>query len=329
MIRSVLRRALVMAAFATTCVVAPWAIADSRDAYPSRPVRVVLSLSAGGVQDTMIRTIAPSLESALGQPILIENRPGASGNIAADVVSKAAPDGYTLLVAATSLSVLPSTQGAHAVDPTRALTPISKLALQPVIIVCNPQLGVRSLTELIERARSAPEHIAYGTAGVGSADHLTAVMLTKRANVEMLHVPYNNTGNEIKDLLSGEIGVAFMLLGTVEPYLRSGQLTALAFTGRDRVASHADVPTVAESGYPGFEVSAWYGLLAPAGTPPAIVERLQAEFQRALLLPETRDKLQKLAIEPLASTAQQFRDELARDIVRWAGVVKSAGIAND
>lgn len=312
------------------CSVVPRQVSAAQaELYPDRPIRLVLALSAGGVMDTMIRTLAPMLEQALGQPVLVDNRPGASGNIAADIVAKAAPDGYTLLVAATSLTVLPSTQGARAVDPTHALAPISKLATQPVIIVCNPKFGVNNLTELIDRARSAPGRVAYGTAGVGSADHLTAVMLTTRANVEMLHVPYNNTGTETKDLLAGEINVAFMLLGAVEPYIRSGQLKPLAFTGRERVAGYPDVPTVAESGYPGFQVTAWYGLLAPAGTPPAIVDRLQDEFRGALQAPATRDKLHALAIDPIGSSAKQFASDLAQDIARWAGVVSAAGLRNE
>ncbi len=305
-------------------------VAGATDArYPSRPIRLIVAFSAGGVMDTVARTIGERLEDALGQPVVVENRPGASGNIASDLVAKATPDGYTLLVAANAITVLPSTHGARAIDPVITLAPITKLATQPVLIAIHPALRVNSLPELIALAQRTPEKLAYATAGVGTTDHLAAEMLWTRAGVEALHVPYTTTGQEIKDLLAGEVRISFILLGSVAPYLRSGQLKALALTGRQRVAAIPGVPTVAESGFPGFEVMSWYGLLAPAGTPKDIVDALQREVARILQLPDVRERFATLGLEPVGSTPAQFGDEIRALVRFWPPVVKAAGIPTE
>lgn len=308
--------------------VSAWS-AGAAESYPSRPIRFVLALSAGGGMDTMMRMLAEKLEPSLGQPLIIDNRPGASGNIASDIVAKAAPDGYTLLVAFTSLPVLPSIMGARAIDPLAAFTPVTQLVTQPVLIVVNPSLGVDSLSSLLAMARAAPGTIAYGTAGVASIDHLSAATLSKRAGVEMVHVPYTNAGQEIKDLLGGEIRVAFIPLGTAQPYLRTGQLRGLAFTGARRVPAYPEIPTVAESGFPGFEMLSWFGVLAPAGTPPEIVDRLHQAFVRALKQPDVRENLASKALEPIGNTPAQFGEELKSLVKFWGPVVRDARIATE
>jgi len=313
----------------TVLVVFASSPAGAAESYPSRPIRFVLALSAGGVMDTMMRMLAEKLEPALGQPLIIDNRPGASGNIASDIVAKSAPDGYTLLVAFTSLPVLPSILGARAVDPVAAFTPVTQLVTQPVLIVVNPSLGVDSLSALLAMARAAPGTIPYGTAGVASIDHLSAETLSKRAGVEMVHVPYTNVGQEIKDLLGGEIRVAFILFGTAQPYLRTGQLKGLAFTGAKRVPAYPDIPTVAESGFPGFEMLSWFGVLAPTGTPPEIVNRLNQTFVRVLQEPDVRENFASKALEPIGNTPAQFGDELRSLVKFWGPVVKDARIASE
>jgi len=279
--------------------------------------------------DTMMRMLAEKLEPALGQPIIIDNRPGASGNIASDIVAKSAPDGYTLLVAFTSLAVLPSTYGARAVDPVAAFTPVTKLVTQPVLIVVNPSLGVDSLSGLVALARAAPGTVAYATAGVASIDHLSAETLSRRAGIEMVHVPYTNVGQELKDLRAGEVRVAFILFGTAQPYLSTGQLKALAFTSAQRVPAYPEIPTVAESGFPGFEMLSWFGVFAPAGTPAEIVNRLNQEFVRVLKSPEVQENLASKALVPVGNAPEQFGEEIKSLVEFWRPVVKDARIATD
>jgi tripartite-type tricarboxylate transporter receptor subunit TctC len=296
--------------------------------YPNRPIRLVVSFSPGGTSDTLARMLGEHLEAAFGQQIVVENRPGASGNIASDLVARAAPDGYTLLLAGNGITILPGTHGERAVDPVRAFAPVTKLVTQPILVASNASLPVSTLPQLVALAQAEPGRIAYASPGVGTTDHLAAAMLFRRANAELLHVPYASNAAEIKDLVQGEVKVAFITLGAVRPFLSSGQLKALAVTTSRRVAAYPDVPTVAESGYPGFEVTSWYGVLAPAGTPPEIIRRLHAEIARVLQLSSVRDKIVALGAEPVGSTPAQFGDEI-RSLVRfWAPIVEASGIAS-
>jgi len=295
--------------------------------YPNRAIRVVVAFSPGGTSDTLARVLGEQLEAALGQPVIVENRPGASGNIASEMVARAAPDGYTLLLGSTGITILPSLLGERAVDPVHAFTAITKLATQPILIATNPALPVATLADLVALARKEPGHVAYASAGIGTTDHLAAALLWTRARVDLLHVPYANNGAEVKDLLHGDVSVAFITLGAVRPFLRTGQLRGLAVTTLRRVAAFPDIPTVAESGFAGYEVNSWYGVLAPAGTPPAIVERLNHEFVRALQLPEVREKIVGLGAEPAGTSPAQFADEISSLLKQWPGIVESAGIA--
>jgi tripartite-type tricarboxylate transporter receptor subunit TctC len=298
-------------------------------AYPTRPIRFVLALSPGGTMDTMMRLLAEKLELALGVPVVIDNKPGASGNIASDTVARAPADGHTFLVAFTALAVLPNTYGARAVDPLTALAPVTKLVTQPVLIVATPSMGVDSLSGLIAAARAAPGKIAYATGGVATIDHLSAAVLSKRGGIDMVHVPYNSVGQEIKDLLGGEVRVSFILLGTAEPYLKAGQFVPLAFTGPQRVAAWPNVPTVAESGFPGFDMRSWFGVLAPAGTPKEIIERMNQELVRALNLPEVRANLASKALDTVGNSPEQFGEELKALVKFWGPVVTEAGIPKE
>jgi tripartite-type tricarboxylate transporter receptor subunit TctC len=295
--------------------------------YPNRAIRVVVAFSPGGTSDTLARMLGAQLEAAFGQPVIVENRPGASGNIASEMVARAAPDGYTLLLGSTGITILPSLLGERAVDPVHALTAITKLATQPILIATNPALPVATLSDLVALARKEPGGVAYASAGIGTTDHLAAALLWTRARVDLLHIPYANNGAEVKDLLHGDVSVAFITLGAVRPFLRTGQLKGLAVTTLRRVAAFPDIPTVAESGFAGYEVNSWYGVLAPAGTPPAIVERLNHEFIRALQLPEVREKIVGLGAEPAGSSPAQFADEISSLMKQWPPIVESAGIA--
>ena len=301
---------------------------DATDAasYPDRPIRLIVTFPAGTTVDALARLIGSRLEASFKQTVLIDNRPGVSGNIGNELAAKAAPDGYTLVIAGLSLVTLPTTLGRQAVDPIRAFAPVIKVASAPLIILVNPSLGIDSLPQLVAEARRRPNELTYSTVGIGTPPHLAAVSVLDAARIELLHVPYGSSSTLIRDLLSGEVPLSFGYPTGKEPYLRSGQLKALAVTSARRLPWLPDVPTVAELGYPGFEVAGWFGILAPAGTPPAIVGRLNQEIGRALELPDVRSMLSAQGIEPAGGTPEQFADYLKSELARWTPVVKASGL---
>jgi tripartite-type tricarboxylate transporter receptor subunit TctC len=296
------------------------------DAYPSRAIRFVVPFPAGGGIDALARLVGARLGDALGQAVVVENHPGATGNRGNELVAKAAPDGYTLVVAANSMTVNPSMPGMRAPDPATAFAPVTKLVTIPIVVAVAPSFAARSLDELLALARASPRRLAYANQGIGSTSHLAAVLLSLRAGVELLQIPYSGLGLVVKDVLTGEIPIVFSSTGTVTPFVRSGQLRALAVTGSRRSSALPDVPTVAESGFPGFEVTSWYGVLAPAGTPPEIVLRLRDELTRVLAQADVRESLARLGMQPVGNTPAQFAAEIGADVARWARVVREARI---
>lgn len=302
------------------------ALAATDAPYPNRPLHIVVPFSPGGVSDTLARIIGDHFQRRFGQSVVIENRPGASGNIASEIVAKAAPDGYTLLITGNNVTILPSTSRGRAVDPVHAFAPVMRLVTQPILIAIHPAFPVTSLSELVTLARSEPGKLAYGSAGIGTTDHLAAAVLWLRAGANVLHVPYANTGQEVKELLQGEIKVSFITMGPVAPHLKRGDLKALAVTSRERVAAIPDVPTVAESGFPGFEVMSWFGAFAPAGTPGEIVDKLNREITRILELPDVREKCAAMGAEPAANTSRQFAEDVRALVEYWAPIADAAGI---
>jgi tripartite-type tricarboxylate transporter receptor subunit TctC len=293
--------------------------------WPSRPIRIVVPFAAGTWVDVASRVIGAKLADALGQPVVIDNRPGASGNLASELVATSAPDGYTLLNGGVFVTMLPAINAPRAVDPA-AFTPITRLTSAPMLIVANPSLHAKTLADLIALARREPGRIAYATSGIGTTPHLAAAMLSQRAGIDMLHIPYSNTNAALKDVVSGEVRVMFTFLGTVDALLRSGQLVPLAVTSSKRDAAWPDIPTVAEQGFPGYEVATWSGLLAPAGTPPEVVDRLYRESVRILQLPEVRERLIAMGNEPVGNTPEQFAAEIKADVPRWKEIAARAGI---
>ncbi|MEP7083812.1 MAG: tripartite tricarboxylate transporter substrate binding protein [Betaproteobacteria bacterium] len=320
----------VMCVLATAAAIAAALVSLAADAaesaaYPARPIRLILAFS-GGAMDALARTLSDGLERALGQPVIVEARTGASGNIAAEYVARAAPDGHTLLMAPITITVLPSTHGSLAVDPVHAFAPITKLVTLPSLIVANSTLGVSTLPELVAAARARPGMIAYATPGIGTQQHLAGSSLWLRAGVEVLHVPYSNSAQVIKDVVAGQVPVAFTLLSTAEPFVRSGQLKALAVTGTHRAPEFPEVPTVSELGFPGFDFVTWYGLVAPAGTPGAIIDTLYRESVRILAQADVRRRLQLMGGEAVGNTPDQFAAQIKADVARWPAVIKAAGI---
>jgi tripartite-type tricarboxylate transporter receptor subunit TctC len=316
-----------LAAVATACLCAQVPAVQGAESapWPARPIHLVVPFAAGTFVDVISRIVGSKLADALGQAVVIDNRPGASGNIASELVAKAPPDGYTLLNGGVFVTMLPAIYGAKAIDPA-AFVPITRMTNAPMVIVVHPSLGVSTLADLAALARTKPGRIAYATSGIGTTPHLAAALWSQRAGVDLLHVPYANTNAALKDVLSGEVPVLFTFLGTVEAFLRADQLKALAVTSAKRDPGWATIPTVAEQGYPGFDVATWSGLLAPAGTPPEVVDRIYREVARILQQSDVREKILAMGNEPVGNTPEQFAAEIRADVPRWKEVASKAGI---
>lgn len=306
----------------------PWfghvGLAEQKGAYPIYPIHCILPYPIGGTSDLVARLVVARLGVVLGQPVVIEARPGAAGRIALDYVANAAPDGYTLLLANNgSNAVVPALQRANAIRPDLTFAPVTMLVRLPIVVAVTPALGMHKLADLIAQARDAPGRLSYASSGIGSTSHLAADLLFRRARVRLVHVAYPGTSAAVRDVLSGEVPVLFTHLGTVAALIRAGELRGLAVTGDHRMAEFPDLETVAEAGYPGFEVTTWHGVLAPAGTPNAIVMRLHDELVRILAVAEVRAQLRALGTEPVGDTPEQFASALDADRRRWAEIIRA------
>lgn len=311
---------------AVSSVVAHGALAQE---YPSRPIRIVVPFAAGGGADFTTRAVAVPLAQALRQSVVVDNRPGGGGTIGTEVVTSAAPDGYTLVEAsATTLAVLPvMTKVAY--DPVRDLAPITLMGAQTHMVTVHPSLPVRSVKELVALAKSRPGALNYASSGNGGPNHLGTELFKMAAGIDMIHVPYKGNGPALVDLVAGQVQVGLPTMATTMPFVRAGRLRALAVTSPKRSTVTPDLPTVAELGYPGFEVRSWYGLLAPAKTPPAIVQRLQQEIAGVLRRPDVLERFASDGIEPGGITPEEFTAFVAAEIKRWGGVVRTAKIRLD
>ena len=297
--------------------------------YPAKPVRILIGFSPGGGADVVTRSLSPRLGEALGQQIIVDNRPGANGIIAAELAAKAPPDGYTLLVAPGNYAFAPAMYAKLPFDMATAFAPISQLAETPLLVVVHPSLPVKSIPQLIALAKSRPGKLAYASGGIGGSAHLATELFRTLTQVDLVHVPYKGTGAAISDLIGGQVPLCFCTLPSVFPHAKSGRLRALAVTTVRRTSAAPDIPTVAEAGVPGYEMGQWYGLLAPAGTPAPIIERLNAEIGKALKHPELRSRLQSEGAEPVASSPQEFGTFFKAEIAKWTRIVQSAGIRAD
>ena len=305
-------------------VVGDFAWADN---YPSRPIHLIVPFSAGGSADSTARVLARRLSEALGQSVVVENRTGGGAIIGAEFVKKAEPDGYTLLLGQSGpLSINPAVYKNLPYDPVRDFVPVCLTTTYPYVMVVNASLGVKTLNEFVILARSKPGGLNYGTTGVGSSNHLVTELFAGKAGIKMTHIPYRGTALAVTDLLAGQVQMVFSDPISALQYVRSGALIALAVTSKDRSPVAPDVPTVAESGYPGFDAIAWHGILAPANTPPAIVARLNAEIVQALKDPETRSLLESQAIQVVGSSPQEFASFIQQDIAVWKDVAEQAKI---
>ncbi|MDT6961395.1 tripartite tricarboxylate transporter substrate binding protein [Cupriavidus sp. SZY C1] len=296
------------------------------DDYPSRPVRVVVPFAAGGVADALPRLIGQKLSERWGKPVVIDNKPGAAGNIGMEAVARAAPDGYTLgLAPAGNLTVNPILFRKLSFE-TRDFVPVTMLAASPNVLVVNPSVPARSLKELVAYARTHPGELNFASPGNGSGAHLAGELLNLEAGVKTVHVPYNGMAPALNDVLAGQVQMMFGGISTVLQHIRTGKLVPLAVAGPRRLPQLPNVPTVAESGYPGFDVTSWYGLVAPKGTPEAVVRKWQADVATVLRDPDVRQKLDGLGLEPVGNTSQAFGDTIATETTKWRAIVHRANI---
>jgi tripartite-type tricarboxylate transporter receptor subunit TctC len=295
-------------------------------AWPNKAVKMVVPFPAGGPTDVLTRAIADKLGAALGQPIVVENKPGAGGAIGADFVAKSAPDGYTLVMATTSTHSIGPYLAKLPYDPQKDFTPIVWVGNATNILVVPPSLGVNTVQELIALAKKDPGRLNYATSGVGTVVHLTSEHFADMAGVKLTHVPYKGVQLSIPDLLSGQVSMLFDNIMTAQTHIKSGKLKALGISSLKRSPLVPDVPTIAESGLPGFESVTWFGVFGPAGTPKAVVERMNAEVNKALADPAIRERFAMLGFEPAGGTPAEFASVVQRDAAKWSKVIKDASV---
>jgi tripartite-type tricarboxylate transporter receptor subunit TctC len=314
--------ALVMS-FALLGIVAECALAQP---YPTRPIRLVVASSAGGASDILARMLGQKLAEELGQQVVIDNRGGASGVIGTDIVAKAMPDGYTLLIIQPSLTINPSMIRKLPYDAIRDFAPVSLVVDAAQIMTVNPSVPAKNVKDLIALAKSRPGQLMFGSPGVGTSPHLTAELFKVKTGVDMPQVPFKGSGPAFVSLISGEVSAAFSTVLSAMPHIKSGKIRALGVTTLKRVQVVPEVPTIAESGVPDFETSQWFGILAPAGTPRRIVDRLYQALLRGSTSPNVKDRLTAQAVEVVNKKPEEFASVIKRELVQWAQVIKAAGI---
>ena len=311
---------------ATLCVVfaAPAVAADS---YPARPIRLIVPFAPGGGTDINARILAEPIGTALGETIVIDNRPGAGSSLGSALAARAAPDGYTLLLGTISLTINPAVYKELPFDAQRDLVPITRVSDQPSILVVNPSFPARTLKEFIALARSEPGKLTFGSAGIGTGSHLATTLLALKTQTNMVHVPFKGTGPALNALLSGEINTEMSTFASALPHVKQGRLRAYAVTTLKRAEPLPDVPTIDEEGVPGFEYAAWYGLFAPTGTSPRIIHKIHEATVAALKSPKVLQLYKSQGLNATPTTPAEFAKYVAAEKQKWAGVVRDANIA--
>ncbi|MGO4305911.1 Bug family tripartite tricarboxylate transporter substrate binding protein [Cupriavidus sp. RAF12] len=317
------RQVLAMMAAAAAVAVAPAAQADT---YPSKPIRLVVGFPTGGAPDTLARIVSEKISSSWGQPVIVDNKPGAGGNIGAEAVAHAAPDGYTLAL---------GTVGTHSIngalyskmpyDMVKDFTPVILVASTPNVLVVNPSVPAKNVAELIALAKAKPGGLTFGTPGIGTSPHVAGEMFNTLAQVKITHVPYKGRAMAIPDLLGGHITMMFDNLPSALPVVREGKLRALGITSLKRSPSAPDIPTLAEQGLQGFDADSWFAIFAPANTPKDVVAKLNAELNRIYTLPDVQAKLKTLGLDPILGTPDKLAGYQRSEIAKWAKVVKESG----
>ncbi|MBK6004696.1 tripartite tricarboxylate transporter substrate binding protein [Ramlibacter ginsenosidimutans] len=321
------RRASVLLAAVLAATAFAHAPASAQAAYPNRPLRIIVPFSPGGATDTLARIVGQKLTEAWGQPVVIDNKPGAGGNIGAEAGARAAGDGYTLTLAAAGfMAVNPSIYPKLAYDPVKDFAPLTLLVKAPLLLVVNPKMPVHNIAEFMAYAKANPGKVTLGNGGTGTAQHLGGVYMSSEAKVNIVHVPYKGSAPATTDLLGGVVDAQFDNMVTLLPYVKAGKLKALAVSSKQRSAAFPDVPTLSETVLPGFETGTWYGLVAPASTPAPIVAKLSQELQHILAMPDVKERLMALGLDASGTSGAEFGQFIRSEIATYAKIVKTAGV---
>ncbi len=304
--------------------------APAQGSYPERPVRIVVPFPAGGPADVLARIVGDRLAQSLGKPFVVENKAGAGGNIGMDQGARAAPDGYTLTLAPVgNLTVAPALYAKLPYDPAKDFAPISVLAVVPNILIVHPSVPAKTVAELVALAKAKPGSLNYASPGNGSIPHLAAELFKRMAGIDIVHIPFNGVAPATNAVLSGEVQIFFAQSSSALPQWRAGKVVALGVATRKRIAAAPELPTIAEQGFPDFEATSWYALVAPAGTPMPVIDRLHAEIVRALAAPDVRERIAGLGAEPVGNSPAEFAAMQRSETARWTRVAKEANIHAD
>ncbi|MGH8649076.1 MAG: Bug family tripartite tricarboxylate transporter substrate binding protein [Burkholderiales bacterium] len=324
------RLGLAISLLGACCAQHAWSQSKATEAYPSKPIRVLVGFSAGSTTDIMARTVGQKMNEAWGQPVVVDNRGGGGGNVGAHLVAKAPPDGHTLLMGSSGpLSVNPVVVSNLPYDSLKDYAPISRVHVVPLVVLAGQKSGIGSIKELIERARANPAKLATASAGTGTTNHFGIELFNNMAGVKLLHVPYKGSGPALAEMLGGQVPLMFDQLSASIGYVRDGRLKALAVASAKRASVLPGVPTLDESGLRGYEASTFIGVLAPAGTPNAVVAQLNAAMRKVMDTAAVRDKFLGLGAEPGSSSPEEFRKLIADELAKWRDVAKKAGLKFD
>jgi len=303
--------------------------ADAQDVYPSKPLKLILPFPPGGGTDILGRLLAERLAANLGQPVVTENRGGAGGNVGAEAAARSAPDGYTIVLVAPSLAISPTLYSKLNYDPVKDFAPIALVASVPNVMITHPSVPAANLQEFIALAKSKPGGMNFGSGGSGTSNHLAGELLNLTAGIKLVHVPYKGVNLAMNGVLAGEVQLAFIGIPVPAPHIKAGRLRALAVLARERSPILPEVPTAEEAGLGNFDVTTWYGILTPAGTPRPIVTRLNAEFVKIMRNPEMKERLATMATDPLTSTPEELGAYIQAEIAKWGDVIRKAGLRAD
>jgi tripartite-type tricarboxylate transporter receptor subunit TctC len=325
-----IRRTVLASAAAALCAFAAGTAIAQPEAYPSKPVKWVVPFPPAGAMDTIARTLGEHMGRKLGQTFVIENRPGAGGNIGADAVARSAPDGYTMMIVANGMAVNKFLYAKLSYDPVKDFAPVSLLAVVPNVLVANAaHTKAATVTDVIAQAKARPGKVTFASAGNGTSIHLAGELFASMAQVDMLHVPYKGSGPAVTDLLGGQVDYMFDSITSAAPHIRSGKLRAIGVTTLKRSSALPEVPAIAEAGLPGYELSPWFAVYMPAGTPQPIVDKMNAALLEAMKLPEVRARFASIGAEPIGSTPQQLASHLAAEMAKWGKIIQDRGIRAD
>jgi tripartite-type tricarboxylate transporter receptor subunit TctC len=298
--------------------------------YPSKPIRLVVPYPAGGPLDTVARLLAAKVGDSTKQPVVVDNKPGAGGNIGADIVAKSPADGYTILMGAVATHAInPALYKSIPYDPIKDFAPVTQVASTPNVLVVNPSIPANNVAEFIAYAKANPGKLSFGSGSIGSAGHLAGELFKTTAGVDMVHVPYKGAGPAMQDLIGGQIQLMFDNLASSLAQVKAGKIKALAVTTSKRTSFAPELPTIAEAGLPGFDISTWFGIFAPAGTPKEALDRLHAEFTKALAAPDVREKMLNLGAEPVGNRPEEFAAYIKAEAEKYARVIKASGAKVD